>query len=108
MIGNANAGKSSFINKLIQTSNKFLNDEKRKKLQYKKNFQITDPTLVQLEESDKENDTNSINNENEESNLNDLENFDETKLTTSPLPGTTIGITKINSMTMGVKVTIKI
>lgn len=98
LIGNANAGKSSFINKLIQTSNKFLTEERRKKKLYKKNYKITDPTLVNLDKDSKEQ------NENEDSDNSEIENVEETNLTTSPLPGTTIGITKINSMTMGIKV----
>lgn len=102
MIGNANSGKSSFINKLIQTSNKFLTEERRKKKLYKKNYIITDPTLVNLDKESQEKA------ENEDSDNSELENIEETKLTTSPLPGTTIGITKINSMTMGVKVKLKI
>lgn len=112
VIGNANAGKSSFINKLIQTSNKFLSEEKKKKKLYKKNYQITDPRLINLENKNDGNlRNNEVNSEDEEKfssikknfeNLSDQE--DESKLTTSPLPGTTIGITKVNSMTMGVKV----
>jgi len=112
LIGNANAGKSSFINKLIQTSNKFLTDERRKKKLYKKNYQITDPTIVNLE--DEGENQNSLSKEaekyqspnmtNESLEKFDLENFEETNLTISPLPGTTIGITKVNSMTMGIKV----
>jgi ribosome biogenesis GTPase A len=69
IIGNTNVGKSSFINKLIQRSNKFLSPEERNKSLYKSSF---NPNL--------------------------LEN-----LTESPLPGTTIGITKVDSMTLGLK-----
>lgn len=117
ILGNANVGKSSFINKLIQTSNKFLNEERKKKKQYKTNYSISDPRLVDLnkeadevagktaqagqdaqgqENSDLENLTSRENSEQED--------FDEVNLTTSPLPGTTIGITKVNSMTIGAKV----
>jgi len=102
LIGNANAGKSSFINKLIQTSNKFLTEERRKKKLYKKNYNITDPRLVNLDKDSHEKSENQANNE--ESDNSELENIEESNLTTSPLPGTTIGITKVNSMTMGIKV----
>lgn len=102
LIGNANAGKSSFINKLIQTSNKFLTEERRKKKLYKKNYKITDPTLINLDKEKQLNEDKQL--ENEEPEISDFENLEESNLTTSPLPGTTIGITKVNSMTMGIKV----
>jgi ribosome biogenesis GTPase A len=69
IIGNTNVGKSSFINKLIQRSNRFLSPEERNKTLYNNTF---NPNL-----------------------LNDL--------TESPLPGTTIGITKVESLTLGMK-----
>ena len=106
LIGNANAGKSSFINKLIQTSNKFLSEERRKKKLYRKNYNITDPTLVNLDKELQEKD-NEMQGENEDLDKSESENIEEIKLTTSPLPGTTIGITKVNSMTMGIKVNFK-
>ncbi len=89
-----------------------MNDEKRKKLHYKKNYKITDPNLVKLDDNDtdlfdNERDNRSKNNKIEDNEINDFENENIAKLTTSPLPGTTIGITKINSMSMGVKVKIK-
>lgn len=89
-----------------------MSDERRKKKLYKKNYQITDPTLVNLEEEGEI--QNAILNEaenNQSPNItiesldkSDIENIEEPNLTTSPLPGTTIGITKVNSMTMGIKV----
>jgi ribosome biogenesis GTPase A len=79
VVGNANVGKSSFINKLVQKSHKFLRENQRNKEFYKKNYEINEPTLMK---------------QNSEGHAN---------LTTSPLPGTTIGITKVEEMTMGVK-----
>ncbi len=103
LIGNANSGKSSFINKLIQTSNKFLSEERRKKKLYKKNYNITDPTLINLDKELHEKE-DEIKPENQESDNSESDNIEEANLTTSPLPGTTIGITKVDSMTLGVKV----
>ena len=65
IVGNANVGKSSFINKLIERTNRF----EEKLPVYRKNYDI---------------DTN--------------------QLTTSPLPGTTIGITKVEPVRLGLKV----
>ena len=102
IVGHANVGKSSFINKLIQSSNKFLSTEKKKKIYYK-----THPFEESEIISSEKNKINYKNNNENYENLNEFieEKFDkEVDLTTSPLPGTTIGITKINSMTMGLKV----
>ena len=87
IVGHANVGKSSFINKLIQSSNRFISSEKKKKMFYKTHpFEENEIT-------------------NNEIGIGIGEKFDnEVDLTTSPLPGTTIGITKVNSMTMGLKV----
>jgi ribosome biogenesis GTPase A len=73
IIGNTNVGKSSFINKLIQRSNRFLKAEERDKTFYKNTF---NPSLLD-------------------------------NLTESPLPGTTIGITKVEALTLGLKVILK-
>ncbi len=77
VIGNANVGKSSFINKLIRRANRHLSEERINKLNYQKNYQINEKSI--------------------------FEGDDKSNLTASPLPGTTIGITKIESMKMGVK-----
>lgn len=75
VLGNANVGKSSFINKLIYRSSKYIKDENQPL--YKKDYKINEVSI--------------------------LEQSDESNLTTSPLPGTTIGITKVDSMKMGVR-----
>jgi ribosome biogenesis GTPase A len=96
IVGHANVGKSSFINKLIQSSNRFLSSEKKKKIFYK-THPFEENEIKNMEKNQNKN----------EENFNEFieEKFDnEVDLTTSPLPGTTIGITKINSMTMGLKV----
>jgi ribosome biogenesis GTPase A len=64
IVGNANVGKSSFINKLIARTNRFDQPDP-----YVKNYDI-----------------------------------DVNVLTTSPLPGTTIGITKVEPIRLGLKV----
>jgi ribosome biogenesis GTPase A len=78
VIGNANVGKSSFINKLIRRANRHLSEERINKLNYEKNYDITEQSLF-------------------------AEQDDSSNLTASPLPGTTIGISKVESMKMGVK-----
>lgn len=71
VVGNANVGKSSFINKLIQSTNKFISEGQRNKVFYKKNLP---------------------------------EKIEESNLTASPLPGTTIGVTRVVAPSLGIKV----
>lgn len=78
MLGSANVGKSTFINTLIRKSNRYYKKEKHT---YEKNYDINEPSLLEKAE--------------EKSNKNEL--------TCSPLPGTTIGITKVESISLGVK-----
>jgi len=80
VIGFANVGKSSFINKLILRANKFVKERQINKIKYTKNYNIKDDSLFEKNEP-----------------------LEKSNLTASPLPGTTIGITKIESMKMGVK-----
>lgn len=79
VLGNTNVGKSSFINKLVQRSNRFLKSEDKNRQLYQKDYNITDSTVYN-------------------------EDKKESNLTTSPLPGTTIGITRVDSMTLGIRV----
>lgn len=76
VLGYANVGKSSFINKLIHKSTRYLKDDEKHRQLYKKDYKIDESSLFEKEESN---------------------------LTASPLPGTTIGVTKVESMKMGVK-----
>jgi 30S ribosome assembly GTPase len=82
VIGCTNVGKSSFINKLIMRSNKVYDGTKLSKYEYKKDYQINDNSIFEMEKGEKK---------------------EESHLTASPLPGTTIGITKVESMKFGIK-----
>lgn len=90
VLGNANVGKSSFINKLIQKANKFLKETERYSLYYRKG---------QRQVSDQFNMTTSS------SNNTQTEQY-SSHLTASPLPGTTIGITRVEVPSLGIKVTL--
>ncbi len=81
VIGSTNVGKSSFINKLIMRSNKHMDASRMSKFEYKKDYRINEKSIFEKEEGPKE----------------------ESHLTASPLPGTTIGITKVESMKFGIK-----
>jgi ribosome biogenesis GTPase A len=79
VLGNTNVGKSSFINKLIYRCNKYA-EKRMNTLEYKKDYQITENKVFEIPEAP-----------------------EGGNLTASPLPGTTIGITKVESMKMGIK-----
>ena len=111
VVGNANVGKSTFINKLIERSNKFM----RENMKYKKNYTITEKSMYVTEKEKGISRTNEVaenisdsedNAEYQEEEISE-ESVQKVKevstLTSSPLPGTTIGITKVESMRMGVK-----
>jgi ribosome biogenesis GTPase A len=102
IVGNTNVGKSTFINKLIQRSNKFIRDNQKNKEFYKKNYEINEDSVFD-EEQEKNKTIEDTQHQNDESESYDHLEKEVSNLTTSPLPGTTIGITKVESMTLGVK-----
>lgn len=119
VVGNANVGKSTFINKLIERSNKFM----RENLKYKKNYSITEKSMYEpdkeayfsnrvkqsvseeflIDDNKPEQFENSLDMKIKFNEFEDSEPREVSKLTSSPLPGTTIGITKVESMRMGIK-----
>lgn len=78
LIGPTNVGKSSFINKLMIRSNKLIDNNH--------SIQVYDKEDPEIKE-----------------NTAKLDHLLPPKLTDSPLPGTTIGITKLEHMKLGVK-----
>jgi ribosome biogenesis GTPase A len=117
ILGNCNVGKSTFINMMINKTNinilKAKNSEMKLEKLVKKNTKATKEVLKELidgnssykieEKIEKEliGDIENDHSDNNEKNLFNIEK--ESNLTTSPLPGTTLNIKKVNFLKYGCK-----